>query len=305
MEERDLLQRELARERAARKEAERLLEHKSRELYDRNQALEAEVAERRRIEASLREHSTALARSNAELEQFAYVASHDLQAPLRGIVSFSQLLARRLKAQLGESLDGDCRDYLQFIDEGARRLRDVINDLLEFSRAGSATAELEPLPLQQALQQALTELEPVLRSMRAEVQVGALPRVCGDATQLAQLLRNLIDNAIKYVAAGVQPRIRIDATTRGPWAEVRVADNGIGIPEEHRARVFQIFQRLHGAETYPGTGVGLAICKKVVDRHGGELWVEPAVGGGSTFCFTLPLAAPEPGDGSEAALQQL
>lgn len=285
------MQRELARERAARKEAERLLEQKSLELYDRNRALEAEIAERRRIEASLREHSTALARSNAELEQFAYVASHDLQAPLRGIVSFSQLLARRLKAQMGEALDADCRDYLQFIDEGARRLRDVINDLLEFSRAGAVTGEMQLLPLQDALQQALTELEPVLRSTRAEVQVSALPQVMGEATQLAQLLRNLVDNAIKYVAVDVEPRIRIEAEASGPWARIRVVDNGIGIPEEHHARVFQIFQRLHGAESYPGTGVGLAICKKVIDRHGGELWVEPAPGGGSAFCFTLPLAS--------------
>lgn len=290
MEERDLLQRELARERAARKEAERLLEQKSLELYDRHRALETEIAERHRIEASLREHSTALARSNAELEQFAYVASHDLQAPLRGIVSFSQLLARRLKSQLGETLDSDCRDYLQFIDEGARRLRDVINDLLEFSRAGSVTGEMQRLALQDALQQALTELEPVLRSTGAEVQVGELPQVLGEGTQLAQLLRNLIDNAIKYVAAGIEPRVRIEAKLSGAWARIRVVDNGIGIPEEHHTRVFQIFQRLHGAESYPGTGVGLAICKKVIDRHGGELWVEPAPGGGSVFCFTLPLA---------------
>lgn len=291
MEERDLLQRELARERAARKEAERLLEQKSRELYDRNQALESEIAERRRIEASLREHSTALARSNAELEQFAYVASHDLQAPLRGIVSFSQLLARRLNAQLGETLDADCRDYLQFIDEGARRLRDVINDLLEFSRAGSVSGELQTLSLQQVLQQALTELDPVLRSNAAEVQVGPLPEVVGESTQLVQLLRNLVDNAIKYVSAGMPPRIRIEAVPHGERVCVRVIDNGIGIPEEHRARVFQIFQRLHAAESYPGTGVGLAICKKVVDRHGGELWVETVTTGGSAFCFTLPLAS--------------
>ena len=291
MDDPELLQRALARERAARKEAERLLEQKSLELYDRNRALETEVGERRRIEASLREYATALARSNAELEQFAYVASHDLQAPLRGIVGFSQLLARRLEAQLGVALDSDCREYLQFIDDGARSLRNVINDLLEFSRAGLASDAIAALPLEIPLQRALAELEPVLRSTGAAVRFGALPSVMGEETQLAQLLRNLIDNAIKYVVPGVPPRIQIEASMQGAEVQVSVADNGIGISPEHRERVFQIFQRLHTSEEYPGTGVGLAICKKVVDRHGGRLWVESPQQGGSVFCFTLPAAA--------------
>lgn len=292
MDERALLQRELTRERTARKEAEQLLEQKSLELYHRNRELEAEVAERRRAEGILREYSAALARTNAELEQFAYVASHDLQAPLRGIVGFSQLLARRLDKQLGSTLDGESREYLQFIEDSAHRLRDVINDLLEFSRSGRVDSEPVPLSLEVPLQRALAGLEPVLRSTGAEVRYGALPRVMGEETQLVQLLRNLIDNAVKYVQTGVQPLILIAAESQQGEVRVTVADNGIGIPVEHRERIFQIFQRLHSVDVYPGTGVGLAICKKVVDRHGGRLWVENPPAGGSAFCFTLS-AAPD------------
>ena len=284
--ERELLRRELARERAARKQSEQLLEQKSLELYHRNRDLEAEVAERRRIEASLREQGAALARSNADLEQFAYVASHDLQAPLRGMVGFSQLLARRLE----DKLDDESREYLQFIDESARRLRDVIHDLLEFSRAGRGGSELVAVSLADPLRRALVELEPALRATGTTVLHGDLPRVLGEPTGLMQLLRNLVDNAIKYVQPGVAPLIRIAAERRGAEVQVSVADNGIGIPPEHRERVFQIFQRLHTPEEYPGTGVGLAICEKVLRHHGGRIWVEAAPEGGSVFHFTLKAA---------------
>lgn len=285
-EENELLRRELARERAARKQAEQLLEQKSLELYHRNRELEAEVAERRRIEASLREQGAALARSNADLEQFAYVASHDLQAPLRGMVGFSQLLARRLDGRL----DDESREYLQFIDESARRLRDIIHDLLEFSRAGRGGGGLVALPLAEPLRRALVELEPVLRATGATVLHGDLPGVQGEPTELMQLLRNLLDNAIKYVRPGVAPRIRIGAERLGEEVQVSIADNGIGIPVEHSERVFQIFQRLHTPEEYPGTGVGLAICQKVLRHHGGRIWVEAAPDGGSIFRFTLKAA---------------
>ena len=288
MEDSELLQRDLARERAARKQAEQLLEQKSLELYHRNRELEVEVFERRRIEASLREYGAALTRSNAELEQFAYIASHDLQAPLRGIIGFSQLLSRRLNQQLGDTLDVDCREYLQFIEGSAHNLRAIIRDLLEFSRVGRSAAAPQPLSLQVPLMRALAELEPVLRSTGAKVEHGTLPMVVGEETQLAQLLRNLIDNGIKYVAAGVLPRIRIGCERLGQEVRITVADNGIGVPEEHRERIFQIFQRLHEAEDYPGTGVGLAICKKVVERLRGRLWVECPPEGGSVFCFTVP-----------------
>ncbi|MES2683596.1 MAG: ATP-binding protein [Pseudomonadota bacterium] len=290
MEERELLQRELTRERAARKQAEQLLEQKSLELYHRNRELEIEVFERRRVEASLREYGTALARSNAELEQFAYIASHDLQAPLRGIIGFSQLLTRRLNQQLGETLDSDCREYLQFIEGSAHNLRAIIRDLLEFSRTGRATSPAQPLSLQVPLTRALAELEPLLRSSGAKVESGPLPMVVGEETQLAQLLRNLIDNGIKYVAPGIAPRVRIQCEPLAGEVRISVADNGIGIALEHRERIFQIFQRLHAAEDYPGTGVGLAICRKVVESMGGKLWVECPPEGGSTFFFTIPAA---------------
>lgn len=288
MEERALLQRELARERAARKQAEQLLEQKSLELYHRNRDLEAQVLERRRIEASLRQYGTALARSNAELEQFAYVASHDLQAPLRGIIGFSQLLNRRLQSQLGDALDSDCRDYLRFIGDGASRLREVIHDLLDFSRAGRGELAPQPLALADLLTRALAELQPVLISTGAEVTHGDLPMVQGTAL-LVQLLRNLIENAIKYAGPGIKPCIRLEAEQQPGQVVVSLRDNGIGIAAEHRERIFEIFQRLHTEAEYPGTGIGLAICKKIVERHGGRIWVEAAPdGAGSIFRFTLP-----------------
>lgn len=288
MESPELLQRELARERAARKQAEQLLEQKSLELYHRNRDLEAEVSERRRIEESLRQHSAELARSNAELEQFAYVASHDLQAPLRGIIGFSQLLERRLQQQLGEHFDAECREYLQFIDSSAHNLRAIIRDLLEFSRAGRSVSAAEAFSLDTALQRALAELEPVLRASGAQVSAGPLPLALAEPGQVTQLLRNLIDNGIKYVREGVAPRIQLSASVVDDQVCVSVTDNGIGVPPEHRERIFQIFQRLHTAEDYPGTGVGLAICRKVVERLGGRLWVECPPEGGSVFRFTLP-----------------
>lgn len=292
MDDLDLLRRELARERAARKEAESLLEQKSLELYDRNRDLQAEVNERRRIEVTLREQSAALESSNAELEQFAYIASHDLQAPLRGIIGFSQLLTRRLNTKLGEALDADSRDYLKFISDGAARLRDVVNDLLDFSRAGRG--DLNPVALSMAdiLSRALTELKPVLAASGAQVHHGELPMVLGGATLLTQLLRNLIDNAIKYVGNATAPEIWLEARTEGAKVVICVRDNGIGIDAEHRERIFDIFQRLHTDEEYPGTGIGLAICKKIVERHGGRIWVESPAAGGSAFCFTLNAANP-------------
>lgn len=292
MDEIDLLRRELARERAARKEAEGLLEQKSLELYDRNRDLQAEVAERRRIEVTLREQGAALESSNAELEQFAYIASHDLQAPLRGIISFSQLLTRRLKAQLGEALDVDSREYLKFISDGADRLRDVVNDLLEFSRAGRGELKPTALSLADLLSRALIELRPALAARGGQVHHVELPMVLGGATLLTQLLRNLIDNAIKYVGDAAVPEVWVEARREGAEVIVCVRDNGIGIAAEHRERIFDIFQRLHSDEEYPGTGIGLAICKKIVERHGGRIWVESPAAGGSAFCFTLSAAEP-------------
>ena len=292
MDELELLRRELARERAARKEAESLLEQKSLQLYDRNRDLQAEVAERRRIELTLREQGAALESSNAELEQFAYIASHDLQAPLRGIISFSQLLTRRLNAQLGESLDADSREYLKFISDGAARLRDVVNDLLEFSRAGRSELKPVALPLSDLLRRALTELQPALVARGGQVHHSALPMVLGGATLLTQLLRNLIDNAIKYVGDAAVPSVWVEARREGAEVVVCVRDNGIGIAAEHRERIFDIFERLHSDEEYPGTGIGLAICKKIVERHGGRIWVESPADGGSAFCFSLSAAEP-------------
>jgi light-regulated signal transduction histidine kinase (bacteriophytochrome) len=289
LDESELLRRELARERAARKQAEDLLEQKSLELYGRNRQLETEIAERRRIEQELRRYANELSRANEELEQFAYVASHDLKAPLRGIASFSQLLERRA----GDKLDAECREYLQFIGEGTERLHAVINDLLAYSRSGRVELQRSAVALESLLDQALAELGPAISASGAAIAREPLPVVQGDATLLAQVIRNLIDNAIKYVPAGQSPRVTIRAGRADEGWVLRVCDQGLGIAEAHRERIFQMFQRLHTADEYPGTGMGLAICRKVAERHGGRLWVECPATGGSEFCLYLPAAAGE------------
>jgi light-regulated signal transduction histidine kinase (bacteriophytochrome) len=285
--EEDLLRRELARERAARKQAEDLLEQKSFELYGRNRQLETEISERSRIEQELRRYANELSRANEELEQFAYVASHDLKAPLRGITSFSQLLERRA----GEALDEECREYLGFIASGTARLHAIINDLLAYSRSGRAALELGEVALDPLLDQVLQELSPAIAASAAQVTRTPLPVVSGDATLLSQLLRNLVDNALKYVPPGATPVVAVSAASEAEGWRLQVSDQGLGIAEAHRERIFQMFQRLHTAEEYPGTGMGLAICRKVAERHGGRLWVECPPSGGSVFCLWLPRVA--------------
>jgi signal transduction histidine kinase len=293
MDERELLQREVQRERAARRQAEDLLEEKSLALYQRNRELEREVAERRRVEASLRASAAELERRNAELGQFAHVASHDLQAPLRSIIGFSQLLQR--KFQPAESgLDAEGHEYLQFIETSAQRLNVVIRDLLEFSAVGDESGEGLSASLDAALDRALADLAPALRQCAAVIERKPLPAAMAADKPMVQLLRNLIDNAIKYTANGVTPRLRIEAESHNGWLRVSIHDNGIGVPPQQRERIFQIFQRLHGSEQYPGTGVGLAICRKIVNACGGRLWVEDNPAGGSVFRFTLPLAPETP-----------
>lgn len=293
MDERELLQREVQRERVARRQAEDLLEEKSLALYQRNRELEREIAERRRVEASLRASAAELERRNAELGQFAHVASHDLQAPLRGIIGFSQLLQRKLQDS-GTALDAEGHEYLQFIKSSAQQLHVIIRDLLEFSAVGDESGVGLSASLDAALDRALTDLAPALRQSGAIIQRQPLPSAMAADKPMVQLLRNLIDNAIKYVAAGTVPQLRIQAESYNGWMQVSFYDNGIGVPPTQRERIFQIFQRLHGGEQYPGSGVGLAICRKIVNACGGRLWVEQNPAGGSVFRFTLPLAPEVP-----------
>lgn len=228
-----------------------------------------------------------LARSNRELEQFAYVASHDLQEPLRMVASYTQLLARRYK----DNLDEDANEFIHYAVDGAMRMQALINDLLMISRVGTRGKPLQPCESGLSLEHALINLRMAIEEASAEVTHDPMPRVMADVSQLTQLLQNLIGNAIKF-HSGEKPRIHIGVQRRGNEWVISVKDNGIGIAPEFFERIFVIFQRLHGKQEYPGTGIGLAVCKKIVERHGGMIWVESEPGQGATFLFTLS-AAPE------------
>lgn len=248
--------------------------------------LNREVAQRKRIEESLRKLTAEFARSNKELEQFAYVASHDLQEPLRMVASFTDLLARRYKGKLGKDAD----EFISYAQDGAGRMQNMIHDLLMFSRVGTHGRDFNSVNAEGSLKKALSNLEKPIEESNADISWDPLPCVMADETQFIQLLQNLISNAIKY-RSDMPPKIHIGAEkVQNGQRRFFVKDNGIGISPEHKERIFVIFQRLHSLSTYPGTGIGLAICKKIVERHGGSIWVESEPGKGSTFYFTFPEA---------------
>jgi PAS domain S-box-containing protein len=224
-----------------------------------------------------------LSRSNAELEQFAYVASHDLQEPLRMIASYTQLILRRY----GDRFDGDAREFMDFIVDGATRMKQLIEDLLAYSRVGTHGKAFRPTDSGAAVQKALANLRAAIESSNGTVTCDPLPTINADEFQLVQLFQNLIGNALKFKGAET-PRVHISVNEQADTWTFGVKDNGIGIDGEYFDRIFMVFQRLHSRTDYPGTGIGLAICKKVVDRHGGRLWIESGVGSGSTFWFTVP-----------------
>jgi signal transduction histidine kinase len=225
-----------------------------------------------------------LTRSNAELEQFAYVASHDLQEPLRKVASFCQALQTRY----GDQLDARGEQYIEFAVDGAKRMQTLINDLLAFSRVGRSGREPEPVALGEVVEEASSSLSEELLGGGGRVLAGELPTVRGDRAQLVSLFQNLISNALKF--HGEQPPlVRIEARRGGEEWELSCADNGIGIEAEYLDRIFMIFQRLHSREAYEGTGIGLALARKIVEYHGGEIWLDPEHSGGACFRFTLPI----------------
>ncbi|MEW5729480.1 MAG: ATP-binding protein [Pseudomonadota bacterium] len=260
------------------------LRHSWRRLDEALAAREAVIAERT---AALTAANAELERSNAELENFAYVASHDLQEPLRMMGGYAQLIARRY----GGQIDDDGREFLGYMAEGAERMKAMIDDLLDYSRVDRGEPARAVVDMNLALDSALANLAAAIAEAGAEVGAPApLPSVWGESALLARLMQNLVGNAVKYHRPGERPRVTVTAEpTESGWI-FTVADNGIGIPADSRERVFQIFQRLHARGSYPGTGIGLAICKKIVERHGGRIWVEDGPGGGSAFRFTLPAA---------------
>jgi light-regulated signal transduction histidine kinase (bacteriophytochrome) len=253
------------------------------ELRDANIHLAVELDERRRAEQQLNHYTAELARSNAELEQFAYVASHDLQEPLRMVASFTQLLGKRYRGKL----DQDADEFIDFAVDGATRMQRLINDLLAYSRVGTRGNPLELIDCNIIFRQTRDNLAKAIEDSGAIIFQDPLPTVKGDEVQLIQLFQNLVANAIKFRGAE-PPQIQVSAEQKGPEWVFAVTDNGIGIAPEHHERIFSIFQRLHQRSEYPGTGIGLAICKKIVERHGGRIWVESQTGNGSTFYFTIP-----------------
>ncbi|MGH7181418.1 MAG: sensor histidine kinase [Nitrospiraceae bacterium] len=234
---------------------------------------------------ALEESIAELARSNADLQQFAYVASHDLKEPLRMVASYTQLLARRYKGQL----DSDADEFIKYAVDGANRMQWLINDLLAYSRVSVQDKVFEEVDCNRVLEEVLSDLRMAIEESLAVVTHAPLPSVMADRLQLGQLFQNLIGNAIKFHGRE-HPRVYVSAERRPNEWLFSIRDNGVGLDPEYAERIFVIFQRLHTRDEYPGTGIGLAICKKIVERHGGRIWVVSQTGQGATFHFTLPIA---------------
>ncbi|GAA3142179.1 sensor histidine kinase [Streptomyces rameus] len=241
------------------------------------------------------EQAQDLKRSNTELEQFAYVASHDLQEPLRKVSSFTQLLQRRYGGQLDDKAD----QYIAFAVDGANRMQTLINDLLAFSRVGRVHNDHRTVDLEDVLSRAVDDLSVAVEETGAEISHDALPTVVGDSTQLGMLWQNLLSNAIKFHSPDRPPQIHVSAVRQGDMWEFAVGDNGIGIAPEFQEKVFAIFQRLHTKDAYPGTGIGLAMCKKVVEFHGGTIRIDSEYRLGTRVVFTLPATGDGPVSGEE------
>jgi signal transduction histidine kinase len=265
-------------------ELEQRIQERTAALAEANEQLRSEITQRKKSEEHLVETVGELKRSNDELEQFAYVASHDLQEPLRMVASYTQLLAKRYKGRL----DPDADEFIAYAVDGSNRMQGLIQDLLAYSRAGAIGEALREISSEKALKEALTNLRGTIEESGAVVTHDALPVITTGDTQLAQIFQNLVGNAIKYHGPEV-PHVHVSATKNGgkEWI-FSVRDNGMGIDPQHFERIFILFQRLHGRTEFKGTGIGLAICKKILERLGGRIWVESQPEKGSTFYFALP-----------------
>jgi len=259
------------------------LQATTEELKTTNEELQLQMDFEVEAKRELEEIASKLKISNKELEQFAYVASHDLQEPLRMVTSFTQLLERRYK----DKLDVDADEYIGFIVEGSKRMKYLIDDLLEFSRLNTQNREFESVLLKITLEDVLRNLNATIKENNAKISHDPLPTIRGDRSQINQLLQNLIANAIKF-HGDEPPKVHISAEESGNEWIISVNDKGIGIDPDHQEQIFRIFKRLHTREEYAGTGIGLAICKRIIDKHNGKIWVESELGKGSTFYFTIP-----------------
>ncbi len=266
-------------------------------LEEMNKELRQQILEREQIEEKLRslnaeleerinQRTEALNRSNKDLEQFAYVASHDLQQPIRTITSMIGLLEKKTQGVF----QGDTAEYFNFVKEAAKKMGDLIKNLLEYSRVGSRQAKTHMLDAGEVLHVVLQNLQATVQETGVRIETSPLPKIFYDASHLMQLMQNLIQNAIKY-RSKKDPFVSISAQQSGNEWVFAIKDNGIGILDEFHAAVFDMFRRLHSEAQYPGTGIGLSICKKIVESHGGKIWVESAPDQGSTFFFTVPIKA--------------
>ncbi len=248
-----------------------------------------DVTQRKQMEERLKQMTAEMQRSNTELEQFAYVISHDLHEPLRMVSSYTQLLAKRYRNEL----DADADEFISYAVEGAQRMQLLLNDLLDYSRVGTRGKPFALVESKRVVEQAMSNLKIVIEENGASVTYDVLPAVLGDEGQLVRLFQNLIGNAIKFRGEAA-PHVHISALRWHNVVTFSVRDNGIGIDPQHSRSVFEIFRRLHTREEYPGTGMGLAICRKIVERHGGRISVESRPGQGATFFFTIKMAGDEP-----------
>jgi len=246
-----------------------------------------DITERRRLEEELERRARRLERANAELQDFVYVASHDLSEPLRMVSAYLELLRRRYD----DALDDSAREFIRYAVDGAVRMQDLIDDLLLYSRVGSEDPACLEVDVAEVLTGVLRTLAGAIEAAGAEVSVGPLAGVRGDHTQIAQLVQNIVANAVKFRRTDAAPVVRVSAVDDGEGWHLTVTDNGIGIDPTQRERVFKMFVRLHGRDEYPGTGVGLAICRRIVDRHGGRIWSEAAPGGGCEMHVVIPEAS--------------
>lgn len=282
----DITERKQAQDalRKAYEELEQRVEARTRELAVANRELQREIEERKRVEELLLHKARELARSNDDLEQFAYLVSHDLQEPLHVASGFLRLLARRYQGKL----DAKANEFINCALDSINRLEQQIKDLLDYSRVTTRGKEFTRVDVNAVLEQVLKDLSLTIKEKKARITHAPLPEVMADRSQLARVFQNLIGNALKF-CGDKHPQVHIGAEqVNGEW-QFFVQDRGIGIDPKHHERIFLMFERLHSRAEYPGTGIGLAICKKIVERHGGRIWVESQPGQGSTFYFTIPI----------------
>jgi light-regulated signal transduction histidine kinase (bacteriophytochrome) len=240
-----------------------------------------DITDRKKTEAALLEREAELARSNNELQRFAYIASHDLQEPLRTVSLYTDLIARRYK----QHLDPDADEFIGYVVSATLRMKRLIHDLLEYSRVSAAGREPQPTDCTVVLERSLANLHAAIESASANVTHDSLPTVCSDPLQLEQVFQNLIGNAIKFRSQS-PPQIHVSAERQDGMWRLSVSDNGIGIDPRYQERIFEVFQRLHPNASFEGTGIGLAVCKRIIEQHGGRIWVQSQPGHGSTFYFT-------------------